>query len=36
MDYEEGIRLDMINQKLDFLIEKLVEAEKATKKGEDK
>ena len=31
MDYETGLRLDAINQKLDFLIEKLVEAEKKTK-----
>lgn len=32
MEYEVGIRLNNIEQKLDFLIEKLLEAEKKLKK----
>lgn len=31
MDYDIGLRLDAINQKIDYLIEKLEQAEKKAK-----
>lgn len=36
MEYETGVLLHAINEKLDYLIQKLTEAEEKAKKGDKK